>query len=357
MKEYFKKGKYTKSKIVLAVVISLLLATIYTITRNTFVIDRIFIVGGVIFFASLHGILKLETMYHFIYQYRFSIAGVAFAIIVLMEYSGSSIGVYSGILQGESTDTYFTPVLGKYRSIRSDEWVVNTPIFVSQGMDQDNPYGYHNNNLRGTTTDMFSLVSPAVKDILIVAKPFNIGYLLFGVAKGLSFAWYGKWIALILVAFEFFMLITDKKKVISLCGMILVVFSAATQWWNMTEFMLWGMFALLLLDKYFRTDKVKTKLLTAVGLFLCAVSYIFLLYPAWQLSFGYIYLAIFIGLVIKNRKIYRFRAKVDIPIIAVVIVAIGGIGLRYLAMSQEALQAVLNTDYPGARFELGGRSF
>lgn len=224
IKEFLTKGNYTIFKIIVAFIISFTLSTIYTITRTTIVIDRIFLVGAILMFIALHFILKLKDIYEFIHKYRFQIAGVLFIIAVIFEYSGSSIGVYNDILQGEARSTYFEPVLGKYRSIRSDEWVVNTPIFVSQALDTNNRFAYYNNNLRGTMTDMFSVVAPAVLDILTLARPFNIGFLLFGASRGLAVLWAGKWICLVLVAYEFFLLITDKKKVISACGMLLVVF-------------------------------------------------------------------------------------------------------------------------------------
>ena len=353
IKQFIQKGKYTKLKLIIAITISLLIAIIYTVTRNYFVVDRIFLVGGALIFVSMHFIFKLDKMYNWIYKFRYYIALAALLIVTIFEYSGSSMGVYNEIMQGETVEKYFTPVLGKYRSIRSDEWVVNTPIFISQAIDKDTPFGYYNDNLRGTKTDMFSIISPAVNDILILGKPFNIGYLLFGPAKGLAIAWYGKWIALALVAFEFCMLITDKKKLISLLGMLLIIFSAASQWWNMPDYFLWGMLAIVLIDKYLRTDKLKTKIWCALGLFISAISFVFIMYPAWQVPFLYIYFAIFITLCIKNRKIYKFNKK-DVIITVLVIMAICGIGYRYLSMSSDALQATMNTDYPGQRFEVGG---
>lgn len=353
IKKFITKGNYTKIKIIIALIISILLATIYTVTRINFIIDRLFIVGIVLLFISIHFIIKLETIYNFIYKYRFYIAGIIFLIAVIFEYSGSSIGIYNEILQGESTGKYFTPVLGRYRSIRSDEWSLNTPIYTSQATCLNNKFGYYNDNLRGVKTDMFSVTAPAVLDILILAKPFNIGYLILGASRGLSALWVGKWISLLVVSFEFCMLITDKKKLISLCGMLMIVFSAATQWWNMTDVLFWGMLALLLIDKYLKTDKLKTKLICAIGLFISAISYVFIMYPAWQLPFLYIYIALFIYLCINNRKIYKLQKK-DFLILLLVILAIAGIGLRYLDKSSEALNITMNTDYPGKRFEIGG---
>lgn len=353
IKKILKKETYTKTKLAIAVIISVIIASIYTFTRTEFVIDRIFLLSAILIFIFMHFIFKLDKMYNFIYKHRFKIAGIIFIIAVIFEYSGSSIGVYNELFQGESTDTYFKPVLGKYRSIRSDEWVVNTPIFVSQAIDEDSKFAYYNDNLRGTETDMVSIVAPPVLDILTLARPFNLGFIIFGASRGLSVLWAGKWIALMLVAFEFFMLITDKKKLISLCGMMLVVFSASTQWWNFTDVFLWGMLALILIDKFLKTQSIKTKILCAIGVFISMISYVFIMYPAWQIPFIFIYLALFISLCIKNRKIYKVKKK-DIVIILLVILAVAGIGIRYLTMSQEALNATMNTDYPGNRFETGG---
>lgn len=353
IKEFFKKGNYTKTKIVILAIISLVIAIVYTSKRPVFVIDTVFLVAGAITFIGLHLILRLEDMYNWMYKSRFYIAGIAFAIAVIFEYSGSSIGIYNDLIQGESTDKYFLPVLGEYRNIRSDEWVVNTPIFISQAIDEDNRFAYNNDNLRGTPTDMVSVVAPAVWDILTIARPFNIGFILLGPSRGLSVLWAGKWIALMLVAFEFGMLLTNKKKLISLCGMLLIVFSSATQWWNMADVLLWGMLALILVDKYLKSDKLSTRILCAIGIFISAVSYVFIMYPAWQIPFIFIYIAIFIHLCIQNRKSYKLTKR-DIIIILLVILAIAGIGLRYITMSDDALNATMNTDYPGQRFEIGG---
>ena len=91
------------------------------------------------------------------------------------------------------------------------------PIFLSQAVEEnENKYAYFNDYLRGTTTDMFSVTSPAVADILVLGKPFMIGYLIFGPERGLTFDWYGKLVALMLISFEFCMLITKKNKLVKL---------------------------------------------------------------------------------------------------------------------------------------------
>lgn len=111
---------------------------------------------------------------------------------------------------------------------------------------------------------MFTLVNSPVKDILMLGKPFQIAFLLFGNDYGLSFYWYIRLVAMLLGSFEMCMLLTNKKKRISLCGMILITFSAAVQWWYCMDTLIWGQIILLLLNKFMTTDKKKIKYLCAV---------------------------------------------------------------------------------------------
>lgn len=354
IKTFIKKGNYTKIKIIVAIILSLLVSTIYTVTRTQIIIDRIPIFSVILIFISLHCIIELNKIYEFIYKFRYYLALGCLTYGVIMSYSLSSIGIYNGIIQGEANEKYFNPILGISRGIRSDEWVVNTPIFISQAVDSENRFAYQNDNLRGTKTDMFSVVAPPVLDVLTLARPFNMGFLILGAERGLSFLWLGKWISLALISFEFCMLITNKKKFISMIGMLAIVFSAATTWWNWTDVHIWAMLALLLIDRFMQTKKLKIKLLCALGIFISAISYVFIMYPAWQLPFGYIYLALFIWVCYKNKDIYKINIK-DIFIIFLVILMVAGIGIRYVLMSKDALELTMNTDYPGQRFEIGGQ--
>lgn len=355
MKNFIKKGNYTKLKLIIAVVISILISLILVLIMPNKIWDRFPIFSITIIFALLHLIFPLKQMYEFIFNKRYIIALVLFSYIVIMGYSGSSIGMYQNTIQPRDYNIEYGPVLGDSRAIRSDEWNVNTPIIASQVYDKENKFSYFNDNLRGTLTEMFSVATTPVTDILIIAKPFFIGFLFLGMDHGLAFMWYGKIIALMLISFELFMLISGRRKLVALLGMILTVFSAATQWWYMTEYVIWGGLALVLLDKFMLTDKYKIKIACAFGIFVSAISYIFILYPAWQVPYAYVFLPVLIWIIWKNRKAYKINYK-DILIILAVVLLIGCIGLRYYAMSKEVLNIEMNTDYPGERFEIGGNA-
>lgn len=348
------KGNYTKTKIVVGIILSIIAAILIAeaqIVTQYFNWDSVVILTGVIFFILLHFILKLDTMYEWIYKKRFIIAVLVLFYVTIMGYSGSSIGMQNNYIQPESTQENFYPILGIARGIRSDEWAVTTPIWHSQVSNEKNNFSYFNDYLRGTMTDMFSIINTPVKSILTIAKPFNIMFLLAGFKHGLAFMWYGKVIALMLVSFEFCMLLSDKKKLISLFGMILITFSAGVQWWNSTEIIMWGMLALLCINQFMIASKLKIKLLCALGIFFSGISYIFVFYPAWQIPYGLVWLACIIWLWIKNK--YKLNLK-DIAIILVTIIAIGAMVGIYFYVSQDALTITMNTSYPGQRFEIGG---
>lgn len=349
----FDKKKYVIPKLVITIIISIAIATILVVIKPTRIWDRIPIFAFIIWFALIHLIFRIKDIYEFIYKKRFVIAILFMIYVTIMGYSGSSIATYTDVIQGEYQQRYFTPILGRYRSIRSDEWSVNAPLGISQAMDKEGPYDYFNDNLRGTMTDMSSVGNPPTLDLSLIAKPLNIGYIILGPSRGIGFVWYGKLTLLMLAAFELCMIITNKRKVISLMGMLLITFSAATQWWYATEYFIWGMLVLVFFDKFMLAKNIKIKLLCSLGIFISGLSYIFIFYPAWQLAFGYVYLALFIWICLKNCKEYKFKWT-DLLIIAIILIAIALMVGRYFIKSSEALNLTMHTDYPGERFELGG---
>lgn len=356
IKKFIKKGNYTKTKIVLLILISIIGAFILTsIARRGFIWDRIPILTVILFFAGSHFIFNIKELYNNIYKYRFYIAGIVLIYAVLMGYSGSSIGVYNDIIQPNNREIYYSPIFGDSRTIRTDEWAVNAPSFVSQCVDPNgNNYSYYHDSLRGTKTEMFSQLNQPILDILSIGKPFTLGALILGASRGYSFLWAASIIALLLVSFEFCMVISKNNKLGSLLGMLLISFSASTQWWQCYNIFTWGMLAIVLFDKFMLTKKFSTKILCSIGIFISGISYIFYFYPTWQVPYGYIYLAVLIWVVIKNWKEYKINKK-DILLIIAIILAIGAILGIYFVKSADALKLITGTDYPGKRFETGGK--
>ncbi len=359
---FINKENFTKTKLILVAFISVLVATLceYTIFRKThpaFISkNRIMLVSIIFMFIGIHFVFKLSKMYEFIHKHRYKIACAFLLFVMIFKYSGSSIinfHEYTAI-QPNFDDTRYHTLLGKARTIRTDEWATSTTYILSQDK-AEKPFEYFSNVLRGTETDMFTVANSPVKDILMLGRPFQIGFMLFGNDVGMSFYWNIRLVAMLLGSYELCLILTKRNKKVSLCGMIVITFSAAVQWWYCMDTLLWGQIVIVLIDKFMNTDKKRIKYLCALGILVSGLSYIFVFYPAWQVSFGYVFLALVIFLLFKNIKYGKYRfTKHDVLVIFITIICLGLLLLRWYNLSGNTLAAEMNTDYPGERNEVGG---
>lgn len=367
--------KIKKDNIIISilVVISIILAVVtnaYLVILNnlstdkgnliTFVLKNINITKCAITILLYTGISILfykkgKEIGEFLYKYRFLIAIIIFVLCVVFEISGSSIGMWRYCIGSDLPTS--GDILGTARSIRGDEWVVNTPFAISQEENQPENYTYISNTIRGDETDVFIVYGQPVKDISMIFRPFQLGYLLFGSAKGLSFFWCGRIIALFLISFELGMLITKKRKDISLIGAILITLAPAVQWWfavnGFVEMIVFGGLAIILLQKYMTTENFWKRLLYLTIIGICGGGYILVFYPAWQLPMAYVFLGLAIWVIAQNAKQCKIKIKDIISIILIVAIILAML-LNIYIKSKDTISLVMNTAYPGARCETGG---
>lgn len=292
----------------------------------------------------------------FLYRYRFLVAAALFVLCIVFEISGSSIAYYGEHL---GTDISQRGILfGTCRGERADEWATYIPMALSQYENYTGAFPYYSDIIRGTATDTFIVYGQPVADIAIIFRPFQWGYLFLNPARGLSFFWCGRFIALFLVTFEIGMLITKKQKRYSFLMALMVLLAPLVQWWfainGLVEMLVFGQLAILLAYTYMNTKHYWKRLLCAVFLAVCGGGFILVFYPSWQVPMAYIFGALFLWVVLENRKRFSFAWKKDIPLFVLFFLLLGG-GMAYvLFKSQDAIMATLHTVYPGGRFEQGG---
>lgn len=363
IKFFINKENFTKTKLVLVAIASLLAAivceyTIFRISHPGFISkNRIMLVSIIFMFIGIHFVFKLSEMYEFIHKNRYKIACAFLLFVMIFKYSGSSIvnfHEFNGLIQPNCDDTRYHTLLGKPRPIRTDEWATSTTYILSQNKTET-PFQYFSNVLRGTSTDMFTVANSPVADILMIGRPFQLGFLLFGNDAGLSFYWYARLVAMMLGSYELCLILTKRNKKVSLCGMIVITFSAAVQWWYCMQVLIWGQIVVVLVDKFMNTSKKRNKYLCALGILIAGLSYIFEFYPAWQISFGYVFLALIIWILIKNIKYGNYKfTKHDVLVIIITLLCIALLLGRWYSLSKDTLIAEMSTDYPGERNEVGG---
>lgn len=357
---FINKENFTKTKLLLVLVISCVLSviceyTIFRISHPEYISKVRMIIVAIIFaFIGIHFVFKISKMYEFIHKNRYKIACAFLLFVMTFKLSGSSIVEFNRLIQPNNDDRKYHTILGQSRMIRTDEWATSTTYILSQGQS-DTPFKYFSDVLRGTNTDMFAVSNSPVFDILMLGRPFQIGFMLFGNSMGLSFYWYIRLVAMLLGSYELCLILTKRNKKVSLCGMLVITFSSAVQWWYCMDTLIWGQIVIVLIDKFMQTEKKRNKYLCALGILVSGLSYVFVFYPAWQVSFGYLFLGLVIWIMIKNIKYgsYKFTAH-DITLICITILAIILLLGRWYILSKDTLVAEMSTDYPGERQEIGG---
>ena len=296
---------------------------------------------------------KLETLLNFLHKNRFLICFIIFILCIIFEISGSSIGAWADIIKSntKTSDGMFAFVS---RHVRADEWATYTSMMFSQ---KYNHFNIISSIMRGGHTNIFFIYGLPTKSIFQLYRPFQLGFLFLGNAKGLSFFWIGRILALFLVSIEFFMIITKNRKDLSYLGAFLITLSPIINWWfavnGIVELFVFGELAIVLLYKYIKNNVFWKRLVYLFFMIICAGGYIMVLYPAWQIPLMYVFLILALWVIIDNRK----DIKISFKDIISIIIAIGIFSLSIYIIfttSMDVIKIIMHTDYPGARFELGG---
>ena len=294
---------------------------------------------------------------HWVYRYRYVLALVVLTACVLLEISGSSIACMSKYIGSDPTGVLF----GIPRDIRSDEFATITPFTFSQYYNGSGQYPYFTETIRGTLTDTFIAYGLPSWNICTIFRPFVWGYLLFGPARGLSFFWVARLLTLFLVSFEFAMVYTKANKWLSLAAGMLIAFAPTVQWWfavcGLAEMLIFSQGTLLCLHHYMRAQATSRKIMAAILMFWCLGGYIFALYPAWQIAFGFVLIALLVYVALESKAYFRFHWKADVPILGVGLLLLSASVVYILYKSHDTIGTIMNTVYPGARSDTGGNGF
>ena len=151
--------------------------------------DRFQIIFLFAVFILLHFVADVRKMYHVLFDKRWIAAGILLVFLVANNYNGDSIACFDMYVQNGDGSEYVLPVIGKERSIRSDEWLNATPVELSTQYLQ-NPYGKYNNLLRATDT-----VNPDALTVMSILNPVSLGQMIIKAALGYDYAHSFKWYA------------------------------------------------------------------------------------------------------------------------------------------------------------------
>lgn len=335
----------------------------FLIIITTFLLYRLYddsnlilLVGGVCLIINCLNLKfkqEINCLFDKIIKYRYIVALVIFVVCLIFKLHGSSINVFSSIFTDKIDDNVSSVIIGNGRNLRSDEFNVQLPYYFSQYY---NDYELTSYQMSIAGQDMILGYNAPVKDITMIAKPFTIGYILFGNEIGLSWYWCSKLILFILVMYEAVYILTQGNKKLSVLGSFLTVFSPAMQWWfspHMYDVFFWAMTLFVLGYYFFVAQKKWLKWLVTI-LAICSITgFVLALFPSLQVALGLLALALLIIVLIRDREKINFK-KLDIFRIVIVVLCVIGLLGWFLYNSWDQLQLLYGTVYPGARVSLGG---
>lgn len=301
-------------------------------------------------FLSMHCFLDIRKMYDWIYKYRVWIAIGIFIFAVANCYTLSSVAMYNSYIQPNNISEYSSPIFGQVRPIRSDEWMVSLSRIIAGSYNQ---YGATNDIVRGTLASGISATGGLYLDYSALRFPASWGYYLFGAAYGNSFYYSFELIFGALLTFELCMILTKGKKLYSVFGTAIIWFSTFNLWWSIVSLLLAFMGMIVFFFYTIKANKWYTRLLFGSMLAISGAEFCTNLYPAWQVPFGWIALALMIWILIDNQEWKKF-SRIDWLIIVIDIVFMASIILRFFQVDADYIKAVTETVYPGKRISYGG---
>lgn len=291
-----------------------------------------------------------------IHKYRFVLGALVILCVVVLNISGSSLGMWNFWL---GHDMSADVVWGTPRPIRTDEYIVGTPLAFSQSYTG---YGYFNDLFGNKPADMFIIKDAPVWTFAEIFRPFHWGYLLLGSERGLAFYWSARLVVLFLAAYEFFLTVANdngrqEHKGIACVGASLITFAPIVQWWfavnSLPELLIAVFVSIVCFDQYLSNSDSRMRAIYAGVILLCAGMFILSLYPAWQISLAYLLVVLIIYTVVRHWRNIRLSGR-DILILLAEIAVFGAILASVFVMSWNTIQTTLHTAYPGARQSTGG---
>ncbi|MDT8979775.1 hypothetical protein RQP50_26425 [Paenibacillus sp. chi10] len=312
-------------------------ALIFSTGRVYFIFIFLFIFGLILYFGIKKSI-----------KYRYIFAAVFLLLMVGGRFTGSSLGFYDGMLQGNTENYKQSTLLGIPQGIRGDEWATEKPYYFAQVMGSD-PLSYFNTNLSFDGNDMVVSAFAPVKDIVIIARPDLWGFLILSPEYAFSFYWWSRIVLLFMASFEMGLLLTKRYRYAAFTALI-ISFAPPVQWWLSQTLMLMlmsGQFALVLFNKYLNSTKSISKFLALLGVGFFALVYALTMYPATQVPLAYIFMAILVYLIIDNKSKKPFALKKLVHYV-LAIVPFLGIIVHFYSKSNPAMTTIMNTIYPGS---------
>lgn len=260
--------------------------------------------------------------------------------------SGSSSPLLS--VDGGASDSV---IVGTPRTIRSDEWIVHTPMVISQVENGAPRFG----DVGVGSHDMSILSDLPVFDWLSVFHPNLWAYYVLPVDNAFAFDWWSV-AAILLIGTYFFLYVLLRSIRWSIAGALLLYGSPFFHWWYTSSVFTsvgWMAFAMACLILAVSSTGVRRAVLVGLTAY-AVVCFALIIYPPWQIAAAIAIAAVTLGALWASWR----HSSVSIRSILGSSAVAGGLALlpllAFYVTRRPAIQAIGQTVYPGSRVVGGG---
>jgi hypothetical protein len=275
---------------------------------------------------------------------------LVFAVLVGRGLTGSSLGIgleqQSGLVSADQER-----LLGVDRPIRSDEWVVFTPMAIAQ-YNHEPRFPIVNTNLGPDGQNMLvaGMAGVPVKHISQWAKPATWGFYIFDLRRALAWYWWLPVFGSLFAVWGVMGILAPGRWAVGLGTAATFVSSAyVAAWSNWPAYtVMFPALGFCMFMQIFRSISWPGLLTLGAGLGVSLAGFVFVLYPPWQVSVGYMFLFLTAGVALRDR-LWQRLAWPRLVALAVAAVVAAYICWAWWSDARPAIEAMQATVYPGRR--------
>jgi hypothetical protein len=277
---------------------------------------------------------------------------VLFALLVGLRVHGFSLAAWHDVIDGSPATEVW---LGVPRPIRSDDWKAELPLAFAQVAHR--PPLPVENDLIGLGQSALVPLDLPVAHPLVLFRPTLWGFFL-GDDAGMAWMWWARVLGLFGIWLGVFGVVTGGRRALSAAGAAWVTFAPFFQFWsfNAAPVTAAGGAAFLATVALARARRPFTIVASGLGLGAAGAWLALVVYPPYQVTLGWLGLALVAGFWLDTRRSLDLRRHGALRALA-----LAGGGLLAVAVlawfvwaARDAIAAMQHTVYPGRRIATGG---
>lgn len=269
---------------------------------------------------------------------------VILCTFTIMGLSGSSVNSYDLISSQQDT-----PLLGHPQPVRSDEWLVNTPLIVAQSKAN---FPKTNNNI-GDGQNMALVVDVPYYDWSMLFRPQNLPFFALPLEEAFAMKWWLLAWMLMMSVYCFFLTLSPRRYLLASLLAVSMCLNPFIQWWYQSITILPIAYSFILLTVFWRmldsSNSLRRRVVYAGVAGYVLVCMALLLYPAFVIPCLLFVVCMSLAIV-KSRSI-TIKAAIKklwadgLIIIALVLVPL----LSFFVTNSHDITTIRDTVYPGSR--------